>query len=61
VSEQLKFQARLAGAEVKDKPSKCKKKEDEDEYGKMLEMRNKMKDAAYTDSVINDCSTPLGR
>lgn len=40
-SEQIKFQARLAGAKIDDKPHR--RKSGRDEYGELLERRARMK------------------
>ncbi|MGB5101054.1 MAG: hypothetical protein WBN94_10720 [Methanothrix sp.] len=48
--EQIKFQARLAGAEIKDSPRRSSK---EDRYGELLERRRQMKemDAEFAGTI----------
>jgi len=55
----LKFQARLAGADVKDQPSRRKMSDSEDAYGKMLEFRQKLKRESVEFADISACTKPL--
>lgn len=59
----VKFQARLAGAKIDDDRRSRKirrsSKKDEDEYGKILEFRKRMKEAENEFADFSDCMKPL--
>ena len=58
-AEQIKFQARLAGAEIKDKPRRGKS--GTDEYGELLERRARMKqmDEEFSKNMDQFINKPL--
>lgn len=54
------MQARIAGADVKSSShSRSKKTQEDDAYGKTLEFRKRMKDAAEEFADFSDCTHPL--
>ncbi len=58
-TEQIKFQARLAGAKIDDKPRR--RKSGKDEYGELLERRARMKqmDEEFSKNMEQYVNKPL--
>jgi hypothetical protein len=58
-AETIKFKARLAGAKIDDKPRRSSK--NSDQYGKILEFRERMKSLAkeFDQESLKDCMKPL--